>query len=522
MACAMPSSPPGQSLRPRCFFVLLLCCIICSVDVLFVSASSGGDSGGPAVQLDLTGGPRAAYSVPPADALFPEAATASSQCTTADEDTHCPVVPRSSLCFSKADVEALHFDPSVRSSFFSRFDLSLQIESQSDSTSLILQEVMRILLTEIYGYSTRTVINDDYTNPLPRCLSKKGNLWPYIWRTDWSVAEWGQLSLPDSSCYSLGLSGVQVQSAWFVDTPTRRLVASNPSAYAGLGVAGLENPQAWTLPDVVALLEPFTEADLIDSWNDPTNLRWFVPPQCNYSGAGCGIALMSNPDVERTVPLQQVVSNKWKIVMRMVGEFSFYVSTVRDRLSRNVPTLFEFFTPDLTVASAEVVTKLLMPPATAECYPSDNSLFQDKYDGVGTAGGCDFRSQLLYKTAARSDNRDLDDGYHLFEMLTVPQEHANVVLQHMFENATLSQATCYFLRENPALWTQQWIKPMLPRQFTVQVRDAAMIAVYVLLGIFSALSLGLMVFLWRRQLHPVIRQSSYVLQQLMVVGSLLF
>ncbi len=325
----------------RCAMHLWIGSLLLFASLSFVSASVPGPSA--SVHLDLTGGPTASFNVRPTTAMFPQAVAASSECVAGLERSDCPVVTRSTLCFSNADLTALSLDPHLTASFLSRFDLTVQIETQSDSSSLILHEMIRILLTGLYGYSTRTVINNDYTNPLPRCLAGEGNLWPYICtlhsnrlstqqrqaraaacrlttsslasvcvcvfvclyallgRSDWSVDQWQSLSAPHSPCYSAGLSGVQIQSAWFVDSKTRRYVEANRFLFPGLGAAGLDSYQAWTVPSVVALLEPFNYTVALA---DPEG--WFVPPQCKFVNNTCGIAMHNNAAVELTVPLQQI------------------------------------------------------------------------------------------------------------------------------------------------------------------------------------------------------------------------
>lgn len=361
-------------------------------------------------------------------------------------------------------------------------------------------------------------------------MSGEGNLWPYIWRSDWTVAQWQALASPGSPCYSAGLSGVQIQSGWFVDSKTLRYVNEHRADFAGLGAAGLETYQAWTVPSVVALLEPFDWVAYSQLSPAERDAQWFVPPQCDYAGAQCGIAIHNNKEVEHTVPLQQVVSLGWKVALRLYGTYSAYIAAVNARLQQGNATLFEYFTPDVLVASSATATRLLLPPATAACYPSDGS-YQNHTDGMGPAGDCDFKAQLLYKTAFKAGVPDMDDAYTLFDQLTIPQEHINTVLDHMHlavssslspplsKDAALSNPTCYWLRANPSMWST-WIQPMHKRQYVVKVKPAVLVPVYVLLGLFAALSLGLHAFLFQMRAHPVVRQSSYVLLQLMVAGSL--
>ncbi len=63
---------------------------------------------------------------------------------------------------------------------------------------------------------------------------------------------------------------------------------------------------------------------------------------------------------------------------------------------------------------------------------------------------------------------------------------------------------------------------MHPREYILEVKSGALIAVYVLLGLFALVSFVLHAFLFQMRQHPVIRQSSYALLQIMLAGSLLF
>ena len=80
----------------------------------------------------------------------------------------------------------IHFTP-IRSSLFIvyvlLFFLFFYFVFSAQDASEMLDQILRILMTEVGGYSIKHMWNPLFTTQLPRCVAQKFNFHSEIWRT---------------------------------------------------------------------------------------------------------------------------------------------------------------------------------------------------------------------------------------------------------------------------------------------------------------------------------------------------
>lgn len=224
----------------------------------------------------------ASFGVPASEALFPEAVNpgVTVACETMDPDSCAPTIPPA-LCLSRAAI-ASTLSASTFASLYPRFDVRLVIESQElETSSLVLTEALRIILSEVAGYATKIVVNQVYHTQLPRCDQRAFHFHPQIWRTDWSDADWSQTFTQSSACELVGPSGITGQDGWFADTHTVRLMAALTPVPTALGF--------WLSYTSILGVSGLPRLNLTEAEADTENL-WFIPDQCRNATQVCGVA----------------------------------------------------------------------------------------------------------------------------------------------------------------------------------------------------------------------------------------
>lgn len=222
------------------------------------------------------------FGVPPSQALFPEAMQpgVTVACSSMDPASCVPTSPPA-LCLSRSLISST-ISASTFRSLYGRFDVELVIESQElETDSLVLTEVMRIILAEVAGYSTKIIVNEAYHTQLPRCSERAFHFHPQIWRTDWSDADWAQTFTQTSACELVGPSGIVGQDGWFADTRSVDLMAAITPVPTALGF--------WMAYTTDFGVQGLPRLNLTDADMDTTNL-WFIPPQCRNPTQICGVA----------------------------------------------------------------------------------------------------------------------------------------------------------------------------------------------------------------------------------------
>lgn len=115
--------------------------------------------------------------------------TSASLCPDAENEPCAPFAVQRA-CLSADTMAAVWANtPRLLESLYARYDIELRIETQLlETSSLVLTEITRTLLSEVLGFSVKIIVNPVYHSQLPRCTTLF-DFHPSIWGTDWSDAE---------------------------------------------------------------------------------------------------------------------------------------------------------------------------------------------------------------------------------------------------------------------------------------------------------------------------------------------
>ena len=453
----------------------------------------------------------------PSTSLFPQSLAATTFCP-AEETVPCvPVVQTASCLDAQALKLAFSRSPSTFESLVARQDVTLVIESQAEPSSLLLSEIMRILLTEVQGYSMRIVQNAEFHNQLPRCVDGKYDMHPQIWRTDWTDEEWLSTFSGDATsvCELIGASGLIGRNAWYADTASIQTQAMDKSP--------LDFWKAYRSVEGVVGLPPFT-LNLTTSTEAPwVGGLFFVPPQCNYTGAQCGVAYCRNSAWEPGVAQQQVVNLALKIVLFFPPnpEVTFF-QLVEDRLQQGKQVFALYYAPDPFSASPRL-TRVALPDPSEDCYKAvegDATQVQEAAVELGQGNvRCDFRSQNLQKIARISTDSDYIDAHLLFTRLLIDHETILSLLSLMFSGESMPDVACTWLQQNTQTWTS-WIPSQpTPRRRILKLDAQTVNVFYAILALFLVVSIASVIFLWWFRTNPLVRRSSVAFNQVMIIGT---
>jgi hypothetical protein len=387
----------------------------------------------------------------------------------------------------------------------------------ADDSSEMLDHVLRILFTEVLGYRIQHLFNPRFLDQLPRCIENKFDFHAQIWRTDWTSEQWQEAFYGDTStatCLLIGGDGLLGQNAWYASTKhVRAFALATPEDDQPIA---LDFWRAYATVNGVAQL-PRYDPQAAANGTYGQGL-WFVPPLCQPLNATCGIAFGINEFFEPGVPQQQIVNLRWKVALffprdaiTLEPDMNRFARLVTDAVARGQQVL-ALASNTATVVSTPLLTQVALPPSSKACH-ADTAVHMDGLGGMN----CEFKAQALYKVSGVNSDTDKNDAFAFFNVFQFDHEAMIDLLSHVYAGTSVPDAACAWTRNNTDVWTS-WIRPATPHKHLVALHSSTAAAVYSVMSVFLALTVGAHLFLLVFQFHPVIRRSSHLFNQLLVFG----
>jgi len=459
---------------------------------------------------------------PPSEGLFPDAARATLYCVDPPNNDkgvlplECVPAPiNASLCLSRAELEeAFSRAPNVLESLYARFDIRVSLSTQADDSSVMLDHVLRLLLTEVGGYSVTHIWTPNFTVQLPRCVARQVDFSSEVWSTDYTEDEWQAAFFGDpetATCELVGVNGLLGQNGWYVDARSvAKEVAETPP---GRQVVALDFWRSYATEDGIKGLQRFDPDQVI-----PDELAgkgiWFVPPACQ-NGSICGTGYGWSMFFEPGTPQQQIVNLGWKIALFFPSSTDLFTALLDEQIALGKQVLLMASNTMAYVAGTTFV-RVALPPSELACNV-------DPYVNMNGEGPmkCDFPSQSLFKLRAVNPNTDLLDAQLLFQHVQFPTDAMTALLATVKDGMAPPDAACLWVRNNTQSWSS-WFRPTTPRKFIARLAEHSATAIYALLSFYLLVSLLAHGYLYRHRKHVVIRRSSHLFLQAIIAGASCF
>ena len=151
-------------------------------------------SGAPSADFPLKSYPVLSGSsgVPISDTLFPQSASSeySSFCPM-PVNTGCHPVTRTRSCLSRSEIaSALSSQPAILASLQARFNVRIVLQTLESPISSTHLEILRILLSEVMGYSTTVRQDQTFAGELASCARHDFDLHNLVWRSNVKDSVW--------------------------------------------------------------------------------------------------------------------------------------------------------------------------------------------------------------------------------------------------------------------------------------------------------------------------------------------
>ena len=421
--------------------------------------------------------------VPISDTLFPQSASASTYCK--DASSECIQIQSKASCLSTDAIAlAMQAQPKILESLHPRFDVEIKIQTLPSITSNLHLEILRIILTEVAGYSV-TVIDDLLFNgQLDQCLSYQFDLHNWVYRSNYDLPTWQKaFSVTDGPhCVNAGPNGFSGHQQWYVDIESikssniaEKIARDYYAAYAGQdGVVDLptfswnetisnENIQPihfdWSIFDWVKNSLRTSTTQGIYFRNSTSGDVYFIPPICQRSTTLCGLAYGLSFYFSMGYAQQQIVKLGWRIVLLFPPTLDGVESFVGPRLEAKLPVLFMANVPPIAKwASSNLVSHVLLPQADADCLSNIND--PDSIYGIGSIN-CDFVPEPLTKIMFDTGDIQKQDALRIFSLMLVSPEPIKQLSRDYFNGTSFAKLACQWIQSNGFTWAS-WFSVQTP------------------------------------------------------------
>jgi len=485
--------------------------------------------------------------VDPSQTLFPASALASSNQFCPEDSSGgrlpCVSVPHTRSCLSASAIEsALSAQPAVLSSLHPRFGVRITMQTLDAPISNTLLEIERILLNEVMGYATSVRQDNTFAGELASCSRKEFDVHNLVFRSNYPGSQWNNAlnSASGSGCVNAGTSGIIGANTWMTDTRSVEAAiaadeASGDYYRTWASQRGVEGLPRLNFTDVAGTYTPVSFNGETFSWEvvapgaqgttfwRASNLDiLFIPPLCQNSSILCGIAVGYDFFYSRGWPEQQVVNLRWRVAVlfpstTILGGASHdrYLEFVRERLDsgQQVLTMSTTTIPD-QYANSDRMMRVLLPGATAACLADTAGPHADS--GIGSVN-CDFNQESTYKLSFDSGDTDKVDALYLHKTMLIDNAFFSANIREYYAGRTVAQVACDWVNNNTEVWST-WLTVQTPLKSTKELSEAGRDSITAICALFLGMLVVCHVFLALYRTHPVVKRSSPLFGQLVVLG----
>eukprot|EP00057_Strongylocentrotus_purpuratus_P022779 XP_011677253.1 PREDICTED: uncharacterized protein LOC591965 [Strongylocentrotus purpuratus] len=342
-------------------------------------------------------------------------------------------------------------------------------------------QVLKILLQEVMGYSNVTIAMDDTkvistsqsVSQITGCFNamceekSAQTIWSpsidaEVWLDDpLSLQPW----METQEIVDLGPIGIQARFGWYVSTALvttlysvdglivdhwRVLQNSQMTAYLTISTNEIE--VLTTESAATAMFKGQRYCDRPECTNGV-----YYPPWCTQNNSQCVILLADYPESNFDKLTDQIQSLGLMVGVAWIGPN--LKSTVQQRQEKNQPTLFFGWTPD-DLTSSGAFSRVAFPSCqenAAEDNPASLNCLHVVPDVDGATGGCDFPWQNVNKVAWRPLVVGAPYIYDLLKDVTFASSKMDgIMYSYYFSRLNMAEFACEWVQRNSGTW-EPWI-----------------------------------------------------------------